>query len=240
MLVAAAVCPCPPLLVPEVAQGAAPELEPLRASCDEAVRALVEAGPDLIVVVGAGEREAVHEAGATGSFRGYGVPLDLALGGGEAGRGAGPADLPLSLTVGAWLLERSGWSGPVRGYEVEAHGRSLAANGEAGTRLAGLSARVGILAMGDGTARRDVKAPGYLDERAAGVDAEIARALASGDRDGYLLRCDDALARDLMISGLAPWQITSAAHDGDLACRLLHDDAPYGVGYFVASWTGRA
>ncbi|WP_151775252.1 class III extradiol dioxygenase subunit B-like domain-containing protein [Streptomyces abyssomicinicus] len=236
MLVAAAVCPCPPLLVPDVAQRAAPELDPLRAACDEAVRALVEAAPDLVVVVGTGGRDVLHEAGSTGSFRGFGVPMDVTLG---EGRGdAGPAVLPPPLAVGAWLLSRSGWTGPVRGYEVSTHGRSTAANGEDGTNLAGSGERVGFLVMGDGSARRDVKAPGYLDERAAAVDAAIAKALANGDRDGFLLGdLDETLARDLMISGRSPWQILSAAHEDDLDCRLLFDDAPYGVGYFVASWT---
>ncbi|WP_166020846.1 class III extradiol dioxygenase subunit B-like domain-containing protein [Streptomyces chilikensis] len=238
MLVAAAVCPCPPLLVPEVAQGAAPELDALRAACDEAVRALVEAKPDLVVVVGAGERDMLHEAGATGSLRGYGVPTDVTLGEGEGEGEEGSAALPSALTVGAWLLARSNWAGPVRGYEVSPHGRSTPANGEDGVNLARSSERVGLLVMGDGSARRDVKAPGYLDERAAAVDAGIAKALATGDRDGFLLTgLDEALARDLMISGRSPWQILSAAHDDDLDCRLLYDDAPYGVGYFVASWT---
>jgi hypothetical protein len=55
VLVAGAVCPHPPLLVPELAGGAAPELDALRAACDEAVRRLLAARPDLVVVVGAAE-----------------------------------------------------------------------------------------------------------------------------------------------------------------------------------------
>ncbi len=54
MLVAAAVCPCPPLLVPEVAAGAAPELDPARAACLDAVGVLAASRPDLLVVVGPG------------------------------------------------------------------------------------------------------------------------------------------------------------------------------------------
>jgi hypothetical protein len=44
-----------------------------------------------------------------------------------------------------------------------------------------------------------------------------------------------------MISGRGPWQVLDGASGGDLTGRLtgrlLYDDAPYGVGYFVASWT---
>src|SRR5690606_23884604 len=52
MLVAAAVCPCPPLLVPEVAAGAAAELDTARAACRDALGVLAAARPDLLVVVG--------------------------------------------------------------------------------------------------------------------------------------------------------------------------------------------
>ncbi|HEV3398484.1 MAG TPA: hypothetical protein VG693_04265, partial [Actinomycetes bacterium] len=46
--VAAAVVPHPPLLVPELAGAAAPELDPLRAACQEAL-ATVVAAADLLV-----------------------------------------------------------------------------------------------------------------------------------------------------------------------------------------------
>ena len=51
---AVAFCPSPPLLVPELAAGAAGELDPLRAACREAVRRLLAAGPDQVVVIGTG------------------------------------------------------------------------------------------------------------------------------------------------------------------------------------------
>lgn len=83
MLVAAAVCPCPPLLVPEVAAGAAAELDALRAACDEALAALVAADPQLVVVVGAGPEAEVWTEGGAGSFQRYGVPLVAKLPGGR-------------------------------------------------------------------------------------------------------------------------------------------------------------
>ena len=71
MLVAAAVCPCPPLLVPEVAAGAAPELDTARAACADALGVLAAARPDLLVVVGPAEQSGrgVHAEGSRGSFR---------------------------------------------------------------------------------------------------------------------------------------------------------------------------
>lgn len=233
MLVAAAVCPCPPLLVPEVAAGAAPELDAARTACDEAIAAVVAAGPELIVVVGEGPRTASHEAGAKGSFRPFGVPTEVTLG---ASGDATDVTLPPSLAVGAWLLTRAGWDGPVQGHEVTGD-RTWSVNSEDGARLAGRAGRVGLLLMGDGTACRTVKAPGYLDERAEGADAEIAAALRDLDAQGRLAALDADLARELKISGRGPWQILAGAWEGKPGtARLLYEDAPYGVGYFVASW----
>ncbi|MFD8793070.1 hypothetical protein ACFV1T_20330, partial [Streptomyces vinaceus] len=53
MLVAAAVCPAPPLLVPDVAAGAAPELADARTACSDALAVLAASPPDLRVLGGA-------------------------------------------------------------------------------------------------------------------------------------------------------------------------------------------
>ena len=52
-LIGAAICPHPPLIVPELAAGAAAELDELRAACDQAVARLLPTEPDIICVVGA-------------------------------------------------------------------------------------------------------------------------------------------------------------------------------------------
>src|SRR5947209_17216247 len=51
-LVAAAVCPHPPLLVPAVGAGADVELEELRRRCADAVATVTSADPDVVYVVG--------------------------------------------------------------------------------------------------------------------------------------------------------------------------------------------
>ncbi|MFI2908566.1 class III extradiol dioxygenase subunit B-like domain-containing protein [Streptomyces sp. PDY-4] len=238
MLVAAAVCPCPPLLVPEVAAGAAPELDAARAACGDALGVLAAARPDLLVVVGPGDDAGpeVYPEGTTGSFRGFGVGLDVRLGS-DRGTPAG-RELPYGLAVGAWLLGRAGWAdAPVEGLAV---GEDLAAErcAEAGEALAGRAERVALLVMGDASACRSLKAPGYLDERAAPFDAELARALGAADT-GALRALDTGLARELQVSGRAPWQVLAGAAAGsaDLRGALLHEDAPYGVGYLVAGWS---
>ncbi|CAM5334171.1 putative protein OS=Streptomyces albaduncus OX=68172 GN=FHS32_006126 PE=4 SV=1 [Streptomyces griseoloalbus] len=92
--------------------------------------------------------------------------------------------------------------------------------------------------MGDGSACRTLKAPGYLDERAEPFDAEIARALGTADT-AALRALDAGLARELKVSGRAPWQVLAGAAEGaaGLSGALLHEDAPYGVGYMVATWS---
>ncbi|PJF02059.1 hypothetical protein CUT44_00400 [Streptomyces carminius] len=234
MLAAAAVCPCPPLLVPEIAGAAAQEMDDARAACYDAIAVLAAARPDRLVVVGPAEPagRGRHPAGATGSFRPFGVDLEVRLGTG------GPADRPLppSLAVGAWLLERTGWgAAPVEGLGVgEPLPRERCA--AAGRELAAGPERVALLVMGDGTTCRTVKAPGYFDERAAAFDSAAARALAAADTAG-LLALDEELAYELGASGRSCWQVLAGAAEGaDLAGRLLYDRAPYGVGYLVASW----
>ncbi|MER7728261.1 class III extradiol dioxygenase subunit B-like domain-containing protein [Streptomyces sp. NPDC096323] len=237
MLVAAAVCPCPPLLVPDVAAGAAPELDGARAACTDALGVLAASRPDLLVVIGPADLagRGTHPEGATGGFREFGVDLGVRL-----GRDLGTVaerPLPPSLAVGAWLLARTGWTGaPVEALGV---GEPLETGRctETGRALAARADRVALLVMGDGSACRTLKSPGYLDERAVGFDAEASRALGAADT-AALIALDEALAYELKAAGRAPWQVLAGAAEGaGLDGRLLYDDAPYGVGYMVAAWS---
>ncbi|WP_031486420.1 class III extradiol dioxygenase subunit B-like domain-containing protein [Streptomyces bicolor] len=242
MLVAAAVCPCPPLLVPEVAAGAAPELATARAACTDALGVLAAARPDRLVVVGPAEEseQGAYAEGARGSFRGFGVDIDVRLGR-AADEATAPESsrrpLPSSLAVAAWLLQRTGWADapiealavgePVTPERCTDIGRDVAARAE----------RVALLVMGDASACRTLKAPGYLDERAEPFDASVARALGKADV-AALKALDVELAHELMASGRAPWQVLAgAAEQTDLSGTLLYDAAPYGVGYLVATWS---
>ncbi|MDO0937103.1 class III extradiol dioxygenase subunit B-like domain-containing protein [Streptomyces sp. DG2A-72] len=243
MLVAAAVCPCPPLLVPEVAAGAAPEMDTARAACTNALGVLAAARPDLLMVLGPAEQSGrgTHPEGTRGSFHGFGVDLDVRLGSAKGDDDAAPAEseprLPASLAVAGWLLERIGWSGaPIEGLGV---GEPLAAERciEVGRAIAARAERVALLVMGDASACRTLKAPGYLDERAAPFDAKVARALGSADV-AALKALDVELAYELKASGRAPWQVLAgAAEEAQLQGALLYEDAPYGVGYVVATWS---
>jgi hypothetical protein len=238
VLVAAAFCPHPPVLVPEVASGAAPELAPLRTACDAVLECLIVAGPDVVVLVGAAEKPGEYGPGAWGTLAPYGVATAAGLGGHGGRRRAGSATLPLSLTIGAWLLARTSWAGPVVAHAVPGPA-GTAECAALGASLAERSKRVGMVVMGDGSARRSVTAPGYLDPRAEEFDAAVAAALRRGDPEA-LSRLDVTLASDLMVAGRAAWQaLAGAARGSRWRAALCYAEAPYGVGYLVAAWTLR-
>lgn len=229
MLVAAAVCPHPPLLVPGVGAGASGELEELRAACDAAVRALAETRPDLLVVVGSAESVGPFAPEAWGSLRGFGVDVPV-------GSGPGEPMLPLSLTIGRWLLDRNPVPCPALLFGVTEDAEPSRCL-DLGATLAERASRVAVLAMGDGTALRTPKGPGYWDDRAEPFDTAVAEALAAGE-PAALGDLDVALADELRVGGRAAWQVlagaaTTAAQP--FTGQLTHHAAPYGVGYLVAT-----
>jgi hypothetical protein len=235
-LVAAAVCPHPPLLVPEIASGAAGELDDLRSACDSAVGRLLAAGPQALVVLGSGPQGGRRPVTVGGSFAPWGVPLTVQLGR-QCPVPGGDPQLPLSLLVGAWLLNRSG--PPELTYDLVAVGSA-----EPVERCASAGARMdgdrpwALLVMGDGSACRGEDAPGYDDPRATPYDDAVAAALADADA-AALLGLDPVVSAQLKATGRAPWQVLAGAvraSGRDWRGDLNYDAAPYGVAYFVASW----
>jgi hypothetical protein len=244
MLIAAAVCPHPPLLIP-AAFGAAASDPPAALcavgdACDAAVRALAAAGPGLIAVVGGGPAGREYGADAAGSLAEFGVPVTV---------GEGEPVLPLSLTVGRWLLGRAGIGAGHDGREHPRRRRGpqvllqavdqRAPAGDClrlGASIAGRAARVALLVMGDSSARRARDAPGAADPQAQDYDDGVAEALAAADAR-WLGRLDPALDDVLMVAGRAAWQVLAGAATGIRMCgRLLCMANPYGVTYLVASW----
>ena len=75
MLSAIAIVPSAPVLVPELASGAAAELAELR----DAVFGAAAALPDRWVAVGTGPVDAVVGPDAAGTLAGYGVDVPVAL-----------------------------------------------------------------------------------------------------------------------------------------------------------------
>jgi hypothetical protein len=180
--------------------------------------------PEVVVVVGGGaDPGARFGPGDGGDLQGFGVPFEIGFAGPVR---AGSSRLPLAHTVGTWLLEQAGYSGTRVGVVP----------GSLATVSEEFSGRVGILAMGDGSARRTHKAPGYLDAAAEPFDRLVATALASGDAD-TLAALDPAEGDRLLAAGTRTWKAVGAAVRGRrITARQHYDDAPFGVGYLVTDW----
>ncbi|HEX5188177.1 MAG TPA: hypothetical protein VFW16_01455 [Streptosporangiaceae bacterium] len=231
MIVAAALCPAPPLLVPELtgAQEVAPGL---RDACLASVAELMAATPDAVAVVGAADRTGTWSDGAAFDLARY-APGPVR--GGQAGKANKvPGALPSSLGVGAWLLGHAGASARRILLAVGAD-EPVSRCAAIGAELAVESGRVALLVMADGSARRGLRAPGYLDGRSAGFDAEVESAVRAGQLD-RLLEVDQVLARELMAAGRPAWQVLAGALAGrKVSSEIRYCDDPFGVAYLVAS-----
>jgi hypothetical protein len=235
MLIAAAVCPHPPLLIPAATGSSGTgheELDRLRMACRQAVAGLLAARPDLVVAVGGARHTAEYPPDAPGRLHDFGVPFSV---------GAADPDvpaLPLSLTVGKWLLSehrvpRTVWWG-IASDTRPAECLQL------GEKLAALAPRVALLALGDGAARRAQAAPGAADPAADRYDEQVAAALAAAD-PGALAALDPRQDGPLVVAGRAAWQVLAGAAAGStagerFAAELRYAGAPFEVSYLVASW----
>ena len=103
---------------------------------------------------------------------------------------------------------------------VAEHLLAATARGGAGTSY---------LVVGNGSARRSLKAPGHLDERSFAFDDALGAALRAGRADADL-----ALAPDLLAS-VEGIRALGGILDGTPA-QVEYDDDPYGVQYWVMRW----
>src|SRR5260221_6206789 len=242
MLIAAAVCPNPPVLVPELAGGLASDLDTLRAACSTAVDRLYEAAPDVLVIVGAADQPSVA---SRGSFQVYGhaLPVDggwssSATDAAEPTGSDNPTEMPLSMLVAAWLLRDRPSTPPRRAVGVPEDADALAL----GRELAAGDQRMAMLVMGDGSACRSPQAPGHFDPRAEDLDAAVAKALAAADARA-LAALDPALSRELRAAGRGAWQVlagAAATADRGLGRQLLYSHVAYRAGYFAAARSARS
>jgi hypothetical protein len=247
VIVRAAVCPSPPLLARELT-GRAEVLPELRDACAAAAAHLLAAAPDVVAVVGAGQETATWDpedrldlsayaagyAPATPGAPVAGAPVAGApVAAAPAASGRGKPGLPLAVGIGALLLDEAGYAGP-RLLQAVDESATAEACLRLGRDLAAAAPRVALLAVGDGSARRGLSAPGYLDERAVPFDDAVQRAVREGDM-AALAGLDPDLARDLMATGRAAWQVLAGAFAGARpAAGIRYAADPFGVAYLVA------
>ncbi len=94
----------------------------------------------------------------------------------------------------------------------------------------------GMLVVANGTATRTEKAPGHLDERAAGFDEALRRGLATGDL-AALKATDVVLGAELWAPDAAAFVGLAETAGAVSGVQVDYDDAPYGVQYWVVRWT---
>jgi hypothetical protein len=187
---------------------------------------MLVAAADLLVMVGGAEHTAEYPPAAGGSLRDFAVPFTL---------GADPV-LPLSLTVGRWLLAGADQPSPPISWWGVASGAAPADCLNLGEKLAALAPRVALLAMGDGPGRRARGVPGAADPGADRYDEQVTAALAAGDPSA-LAALDPRRDEELFVAGRAAWQVLAgAASRGAFAADLRYAAAPFEVSYYVATW----
>lgn len=224
-----------------MAGGAAGLVAPLLAACDKVIAGLLTRGPATVVLIGSGEHTGIHSALDSGTLAGFGTESWT----------VGTGSLPLSLTIGRWLLDRAGWSGDIVLQEIAA-GTSAEACERLGAQLAADTVQNSVwLALGDGSNRRGPRSPGHDHPQAADFDADVARAFATADLPA-LLGLDSDLATTLGAAGRPVWQVlaagvtqmqTAEAAVSDwtaIDATVHYDDAPFGVEYLVADWSPRS
>lgn len=234
---AAVLVPSPPLLVPELTGNAAAETDPLR-------RAALTASADLAsrstewVAVGAGSAELTVPAETCGTFRGFGVDVQVSLG--PVAAGEADPDLPLAALIAGWLRTSTAPAASVD-MRVLATSSSPQYCFDYGAELRTLLDRDdtprGLMIVADGANTLTAKAPGSFDPRSVALQEEIDRALDSGDCE-TLTSLDPSTCEELGVTGRVAWQVLAGVFGGEppSSCRALYAAAPYGVGYYVGEW----
>ena len=229
MLVAAAICPAAPALVPELTRGACAELDDIRAACDVVVSDLLRCNASRLVVVAAGTSTRAFAAAAPAGWHRLGVPRSIPPLGPAVSTGE---PLPLALTVGRWLLGRN--TSSVRGdswWTVDA-----AAAVRWGDDLRASPVSTALLVLGEGSAAIGPYAPLPQADRAPAFDATVAAAVGGGDATA-LAATDAVEGARLGATGAAPWLALAATAGERTVCAGPPTyRAPYGVGYLVGSW----
>jgi hypothetical protein len=188
---------------------------------------LLHSAPEAVAVVGAAQQ--------TRTWPGDGT-LNLASFAPGATLPAGTLGLPVSLGLGALLLDQARYSGR-RILQAIGQDESIASCVELGARLGQSAERIALLLMADGSPRRGRRPPGHQDDRSAGFDAEVERAVRAGDLSA-LASVDPELARELMATGRPAWQVLSGAmRTVRPAVDVVYADDPFGVAYLVAAFS---
>jgi hypothetical protein len=224
VLSAIAIVPSAPVMIPELASGAAGELAQLR----QAVFSAAEALPPSWIAVGVGTGDVVLGPGSAGTFAGYGADRRAALSP-DAGP---PTELPLCALITGWIRGEvaSGARAQVRvydaGHDVDA---ALASGRRLRVEIDQAADPIGVLVVADGAHTLTPPAPGGYDPDSIPAQAALDHALAAGDA-AALTRLTDGIV------GRVAYQVLAGLIPAPGFAMELYRGAPYGVGYFAGVW----
>lgn len=225
VLVAVAIVPSAPVLVPELSGAVAAETADLRAAVLTAAATL----PDRWIAVGVGERDEEYGPAVAGTFAGYGVDVGVRL----SPHATAVADLPLCALVAGWLR---GQVRPSAQVQVRAHratltpSEGLARGGALRAEIDAAGEPVGVLVVADGCHTLTPAAPGGHDPASVSVQAALDDALAAGD---------PAALRGLpesVVGRVAFAVLAGLAEPRPRTVREHYRGAPFGVGYHACVW----
>ena len=226
MLSAIAIIPSAPVMVPELAAGAAAELADLREAVFTAGRSL----PERWIAIGVGPSDAFVGIERSGTFAGYGVDVRVTLAPGAPTAEA--TGLPLCALVAGWLRGQVAPAARVS-VQVSADDHGVDAALDRGRRLRAeideAPDPIGLLVVADGANTLTPPAPGGYDPDSIPVQTALDDALAAGDAA--------ALARlPETIVGRVAYQVLAGVEPEPRSVKEFYRGAPYGVGYFAGVW----
>ena len=242
MLVAAALIPDTALLV-EGAAGRADPVAGLRRAALSAIAQVVDARPDVVVVVAPGLADRIVGGTVAGSLSAAGIP--------DALLGRPPREFTLqddtrdaaqpgvAAAVALHLLDQVGTDAALRVVEVTPAPGAVALARLGGSLTDG-DGRTGLVVVGSGSGRHGPDAPLADDDRAPAYDAAVLADLADAgpEAQARMSAADPALATALAVRGWAPWQVLlGAAGDRPVQGRLLADEVVLGAQHAVLVWT---
>jgi hypothetical protein len=227
VLAAIALTPSAPVLVPELAGAAAAEV----AEFHDAAIAAAATLPNRWIAIGVGQTDQIFEPATRGTFAGYGVDVPVTL---SADAPQVITDLPLCALIAGWLRGQSNAAArvQVRVYATDhdvdaalARGRALrAAIDEAADPI-------GVLVVADGANTLTQSAPGGYDPDSEPLQTALDDALATGNAVALTRLPNGTIGR------VAYQVLAGLIEPKPLAAKEFLRGAPYGVGYFVGTWT---
>lgn len=262
-IVFSGIAPHPPIMVPEVGRESSAEVRGSIAAMAEMTRRIISCNAETVVLI---SPHAPLEPNAFVAYQGPNLhadfanfrapevqldfPLDIQLL--DAIKAAAAAEnyevvdiddrnLDHGTGVPLYFLQRNGWQGGVvsLGYSFLSNEDHLRFGSCISKAIKETGRSVAIIASGDLSHRLTPDAPAGFNPTAYIFDDEVVDAVRSNSPD-RIIKIDQDLRKLAGECGYRSMLVAiGATLEVPLACKVLHYEAPFGVGYLVAQLTCR-